>query len=132
MDTWGNKPSVSNPFRPQKDFVEYNKPGKIMVIQASANKAREYAAAWSGLMVARAKELGAQGVIVDGHVREVVEMRRLNFPVRSPKRKRNCRKLKNGMSRTKAVSPPPPSSPRPAGAIHVDYAYAASGFVTRG
>jgi regulator of RNase E activity RraA len=40
-----------------------------------------YSACWGGLMSTRAKYLGAQGVIIDGNFRDIVEHWDLEFPV---------------------------------------------------
>ena len=40
-----------------------------------------YSACWGGLMSTRAKYLGAQGVVVDGCVRDINEHREMDFPV---------------------------------------------------
>jgi regulator of RNase E activity RraA len=41
-----------------------------------------YSACWGGLMSTRAQYLGAQGVVVDGNVRDLNEHRKMGFPVR--------------------------------------------------
>lgn len=55
-----------------------------MVIRPPDSKARIVSAAWSGLLSFRAKQLGAEGVVVDGNVREVDVIRKLDFPVSFP------------------------------------------------
>lgn len=64
--------------RPPKHFADCNEPGKIMYIQQPKGL---YAACWGGLMSTRAKHLGAQGVVVDGRIRDLAEHREKNFHV---------------------------------------------------
>ncbi|KAJ3094141.1 hypothetical protein HDU97_008455 [Phlyctochytrium planicorne] len=52
--------------------------GHVMVIAAPPTHPN---AVWGGLMTARAKMLGSVGVIVDGRVRDVNELREAGFPV---------------------------------------------------
>eukprot|EP00002_Diphylleia_rotans_P031303 TRINITY_DN6502_c0_g1_i1.p1 TRINITY_DN6502_c0_g1~~TRINITY_DN6502_c0_g1_i1.p1 ORF type:complete len:219 (+),score=40.36 TRINITY_DN6502_c0_g1_i1:71-727(+) len=52
--------------------------GSFVVVAAPQSATN---ACWGGLMTARAKALGAQGVIVDGYIRDVKEQRELAFPV---------------------------------------------------
>jgi len=47
-----------------------------------------YSACWGGLMSTRAKYLGAQGVVIDGHFRDINEHRGMGFPVSSHIRSR--------------------------------------------
>ena len=55
---------------PDQHFVDYNQDGSIMYIQQPKGLP---SACWGGLMSTRAKYLGAQGVIVDGRIRDVSE-----------------------------------------------------------
>lgn len=64
--------------KPSQHFVDFNEAGKIMYIQQPKGL---YSACWGGLMSTRAHYLGAQGVIVDGRVRDVGEHQELKFPV---------------------------------------------------
>ncbi|KAK9236140.1 ribonuclease E inhibitor RraA/Dimethylmenaquinone methyltransferase [Lipomyces kononenkoae] len=61
-----------------KHFCDYNEPGKIMFISQPPGM---YSACWGGLMTTRAKYLGAEGVIVDGRFRDILEQREMGFPV---------------------------------------------------
>ncbi|KAH6683520.1 ribonuclease E inhibitor RraA/Dimethylmenaquinone methyltransferase [Plectosphaerella plurivora] len=63
---------------PPKHFADCNHPGKIMYIQQP--KGLE-SACWGGLMSTRAKFLGANGVVVDGRIRDISEHREKEFPV---------------------------------------------------
>lgn len=63
---------------PDQHFVDYNQPGSIMYIQQPKGLP---SACWGGLMSTRAKYLGAQGVIVDGRIRDVPEHKEMGFPV---------------------------------------------------
>lgn len=64
--------------RPPRHFADYNRPGAIMYVQQPGGM---YSACWGGLMSTRAKYLGAEGVVVDGRVRDVGEHREMGFPV---------------------------------------------------
>ncbi|KAK9315491.1 ribonuclease E inhibitor RraA/Dimethylmenaquinone methyltransferase [Lipomyces starkeyi] len=61
-----------------KHFCDYNEAGKIMFISQPPGM---YSACWGGLMTTRARFLGAQGVIVDGRFRDLLEQREMGFPV---------------------------------------------------
>ncbi|KAL2113916.1 hypothetical protein VUR80DRAFT_1769 [Thermomyces stellatus] len=63
---------------PEQHFVDYNQSGSIMYIQQPKDLP---SACWGGLMSTRAKYLGAQGVVVDGRVRDVSEHNEMGFPV---------------------------------------------------
>jgi regulator of RNase E activity RraA len=45
-------------------------------------------AVWGGLMSARAKAKGVQGVVIDGRVRDLNEHRTMQFPVSLKKKKK--------------------------------------------
>lgn len=64
--------------RPSKHFADCNEPGKVMYIQQPKGL---YSACWGGLMSTRAKYLGAEGVVVDGRIRDIREHREKDFPV---------------------------------------------------
>ncbi|GKT41553.1 4-hydroxy-4-methyl-2-oxoglutarate aldolase [Colletotrichum spaethianum] len=61
-----------------KNFVDYNQEGGIMYVQQPK---RLSSACWGGLMSTRAKYLGAQGVVIDGRIREISEHNEMGFPV---------------------------------------------------
>ncbi|KAK9465668.1 ribonuclease E inhibitor RraA/Dimethylmenaquinone methyltransferase [Lipomyces arxii] len=61
-----------------KHFCDYNEAGKIMFISQPCGM---YSACWGGLMTTRAKYLGAEGVVVDGRFRDILEQREMGFPV---------------------------------------------------
>ncbi|EXJ71981.1 uncharacterized protein A1O5_04483 [Cladophialophora psammophila CBS 110553] len=63
---------------PPRHFADCNEPGKIMYIQQPKGL---YSACWGGLMSTRAKHMGAEGVIIDGRMRDVREHREMGFPV---------------------------------------------------
>lgn len=65
---------------PEKHFVDYNEAGSIMYIQQPKGLP---SACWGGLMSTRAQYLKAEGVIIDGRMRDIREHDELNFPVRS-------------------------------------------------
>ncbi|ROT42201.1 RraA-like protein [Sodiomyces alkalinus F11] len=64
--------------KPARHFADYNEVGKVMYVQQP--KAL-YSACWGGLMSTRAAFLGAQGVVVDGRVRDLKEHREKDIPV---------------------------------------------------
>ena len=64
--------------KPGKHFADCNENGKIMFVQQPKGL---YSACWGGLMSTRAKRLGAQGVVIDGRMRDVGEHREMGFPV---------------------------------------------------
>lgn len=61
-----------------KHFVDHNKEGAVMYIQQPKGLP---SACWGGLMSTRAKFLGAQGVVIDGRMRDVNEHPDIGFPV---------------------------------------------------
>ncbi|KAH8660267.1 ribonuclease E inhibitor RraA/Dimethylmenaquinone methyltransferase [Xylariales sp. PMI_506] len=61
-----------------KHFVDHNEEGSVMYIQQPKGL---YSACWGGLMTTRAKYLKAEGVIVDGRIRDVNEHIEFGFPV---------------------------------------------------
>ncbi|ROW10418.1 hypothetical protein VMCG_01805 [Cytospora schulzeri] len=64
-----------------KPFVEYNEPGKIMIIETPDGKAAKISACWGSLETARAKILQAEGVIVSGNVRQVSDCNEMGLPI---------------------------------------------------
>ena len=74
---------------PSQHFVDCNQSGKIMYIQQPKGL---YSACWGGLMSTRAKYLGAQGVVIDGRIRDVGEHIEMQFPVGGP----NCMHMTHG------------------------------------
>lgn len=74
---------------PSQHFVDSNQGDKIMYIQQPKGL---YSACWGGLMSTRAKYLGAQGVVIDGRIRDVGEHIEMQFPVRGP----NCMHMTHG------------------------------------
>ncbi|KAJ0364223.1 hypothetical protein COL26b_012609 [Colletotrichum chrysophilum] len=61
-----------------KHFVDHNEEGGVMYIQQPKGLP---SACWGGLMSTRAKFLGAQGVVIDGRMRDVGEHNEMGFPV---------------------------------------------------
>ena len=59
-------------------FVDYNQAGGVMYIQQPKGL---QSACWGGLMSTRAKFLQAEGVIVDGRIRDIQEHNGIKFPV---------------------------------------------------
>ncbi|ROW13722.1 hypothetical protein VPNG_04601 [Cytospora leucostoma] len=66
-----------------KPFVEYNEPGKIMIIETPQSKSAQLSACWGPIESARAKVRGAEGVIVSGNVRQVDQFQDAGLPVLS-------------------------------------------------
>jgi regulator of RNase E activity RraA len=64
--------------RLEKHFVDHNQNDGIMYIQQPKGLP---SACWGGLMSTRAKFLGAQGVVIDGRMRDVNEHNEMGFPV---------------------------------------------------
>lgn len=64
---------------PEQHFVDYNKEHAVMYIHQPP-EARS--ACWGGLMSTRAKYLGAQGVVINGRMRDAAEHIEMGFPVR--------------------------------------------------
>ncbi|KAJ4004022.1 hypothetical protein NW752_010896 [Fusarium irregulare] len=62
----------------EKHFVDHNVEASIMYIQQPKGLP---SACWGGLMSTRAQYLGAQGVVIDGRMRDINEHRQLKFPV---------------------------------------------------
>ncbi|KAF9876832.1 DlpA domain-containing protein [Colletotrichum karsti] len=62
----------------EKHFVDHNEEGGVMYIQQPKGLP---SACWGGLMSTRAKYLGAQGVVIDGRMRDVGEHNEMGFPV---------------------------------------------------
>jgi len=63
---------------PPTHFADSNAPGKIMFISQPPSLP---SACFGGLMAARAKVLGAAGVVVNGRFRDIGEIRGLGLPV---------------------------------------------------
>ncbi|KAF5026466.1 hypothetical protein F66182_1453 [Fusarium sp. NRRL 66182] len=61
-----------------KHFVDHNVDGGVMYIQQPKGLP---SACWGGLMSTRAQYLGAQGVVIDGRMRDINEHRQFKFPV---------------------------------------------------
>ncbi|RSL83213.1 hypothetical protein CEP52_013869 [Fusarium oligoseptatum] len=61
-----------------KHFVDHNEDGGIMYIQQPKGLP---SACWGGLMSTRAKFLGAEGVVIDGRMRDINEHKEMKFPV---------------------------------------------------
>ncbi|KAF6789698.1 ribonuclease e inhibitor rraa dimethylmenaquinone methyltransferase [Colletotrichum sojae] len=59
-------------------FVDHNEAGGVMYIQQPKGL---ISACWGGLMSTRAKYLGAEGVVIDGRMRDVGEHNEMGFPV---------------------------------------------------
>ncbi|KAF4499240.1 ribonuclease e inhibitor rraa dimethylmenaquinone methyltransferase [Fusarium agapanthi] len=59
-------------------FVDHNVKGGVMYIH---NPRSALSACWGGLMSTRAKYLGAEGVVINGRVRDINEHKEFNFPV---------------------------------------------------
>jgi regulator of RNase E activity RraA len=62
----------------EQHFVDHNEAGGVMYVHQPAGLA---SACWGGLMSTRAQLLGAQAVVVNGRVRDVIEHREMGFPV---------------------------------------------------
>lgn len=58
--------------------LQMAKPGNVLVVDA---KGYEYNAIAGDFMIGVAKTLGLAGVVVDGTVRDIVEIKKLDFPV---------------------------------------------------
>jgi regulator of RNase E activity RraA len=65
-----------------KDFVDLNIEGRVIFVQQSKGLP---SACWGGLMSARAQYLGAQGVVVDGRMRDIKEHKQFKFPASQEK-----------------------------------------------
>lgn len=65
--------------RPPHHFVDATRPGCVMYVQQPKDL---YSACWGGLMTTRAKYVGAEGVVVDGRIRDLAEHHEADFPVR--------------------------------------------------
>ncbi|KAG1333341.1 hypothetical protein G6F62_006838 [Rhizopus arrhizus] len=63
---------------PTDHFVDAAEPGSIVFISAPSDVKN---AVWGGLMTARARAKGVQGVVIDGRVRDLNEHREMKFPV---------------------------------------------------
>lgn len=64
--------------KPKQFFVDCAQPGDVVFISQPRGY---FTACWGGLMSTRAKHLGAQGVVIDGNFRDILEHRELEFPV---------------------------------------------------
>ncbi|KAF5637919.1 ribonuclease e inhibitor rraa dimethylmenaquinone methyltransferase [Fusarium sp. NRRL 52700] len=72
LEQWTDKPTLDT------HFVDHNVKGGVMYIQQPPSAP---SACWGGLMTTRAKYLGAEGVVVNGRVRDINEHKEFNFPV---------------------------------------------------
>ncbi|OBZ91649.1 4-hydroxy-4-methyl-2-oxoglutarate aldolase [Choanephora cucurbitarum] len=63
---------------PSEHFADAAHEGSVVVISAPPDVKN---AVWGGLMSARAKSKGVQGVVIDGRVRDLNEHREMKFPV---------------------------------------------------
>ncbi|KAF5550747.1 ribonuclease e inhibitor rraa dimethylmenaquinone methyltransferase [Fusarium mexicanum] len=59
-------------------FVDHNVKGGVMYIQQPPSVP---SACWGGLMSTRAKYLGAEGVVINGKMRDINEHKEIGFPV---------------------------------------------------
>jgi 3-hexulose-6-phosphate synthase/6-phospho-3-hexuloisomerase len=59
------------------EAIDLGGPGKVIVIYNGSN----YIAPWGGLATLSCKMLGVEGVVIDGAVRDVDEIRAMNYPV---------------------------------------------------
>ncbi|KAF5629803.1 ribonuclease e inhibitor rraa dimethylmenaquinone methyltransferase [Fusarium tjaetaba] len=59
-------------------FVDHNVKGGVMYINQPVDA---ISACWGGLMSTRAKYLGAEGVVINGRMRDINEHKEFNFPV---------------------------------------------------
>ncbi|KAF2763544.1 RraA-like protein [Pseudovirgaria hyperparasitica] len=64
--------------RPEKHFADANEAGKVMFISQPPSM---YSACFGGLMAARAKKLGAAGVVVNGRFRDIEEIQDMGLPL---------------------------------------------------
>ncbi|KAF9430199.1 hypothetical protein BGZ94_007904 [Podila epigama] len=64
--------------KPEQHFVDAIPEGSVVCISQPANMVN---AVWGGLMTARAQVRGAQGVVIDGRIRDLNEQREAGFPV---------------------------------------------------
>lgn len=69
---------TSAPETGSRHFADCNEAGKVMYVRQPRGF---YSACWGGLMSTRAAFLGAQGVVVDGRVRDLSEHREKDIPV---------------------------------------------------
>ena len=60
------------------NLIRSVQPGDIVVVDAGA---ADNVAVWGGMMAEEAVRLGVGGAVVDGAIRDVADMRRLNFPM---------------------------------------------------
>lgn len=65
-------------FPPGTYWVDHAEPGTVVVVEQPTG---QYCAAVGGIMAARMKVLGVQGVVVDGRIRDLGEIRELELPV---------------------------------------------------
>ncbi|KAI9487896.1 MAG: RraA-like protein [Benjaminiella poitrasii] len=63
---------------PKEHFADLAYKGSVIVISAPIGVKN---AVWGGLLSARAKAIGCEGVVVDGRIRDLNEHRRMSFPV---------------------------------------------------
>jgi 4-hydroxy-4-methyl-2-oxoglutarate aldolase len=60
------------------NLISTARPGEILIVDAGG---AEDVAVWGGMMAEEAVHLGIGGAVVDGAIRDVADMRRLNFPM---------------------------------------------------
>ena len=73
-----DSPSPSANVPQGKHYIDLTKPGSVVLINQPPN---QRCAVLGGIMASRMKVLGALGVVVDGRIRDLRELRSLNFPV---------------------------------------------------
>lgn len=66
----------------EKHFVDHNVEGGVMFIQQPKGLP---SACWGGLMSTRAQYLGAEGVVIDGRMRDINEHKQFKFPASQDK-----------------------------------------------
>lgn len=59
------------------EAIDLGGPGKVIVVYNGSN----YVAPWGGLATLSCKMLGIEGVVIDGAVRDVDEIRAMNYPI---------------------------------------------------
>ncbi|CAI2189853.1 4736_t:CDS:2 [Funneliformis geosporum] len=63
--------------RPKQHFADAAPPGSVVFVSVPPNTVN---AAWGGLMTARVKAKGANGIVVDGRIRDLAEIREEGIP----------------------------------------------------
>lgn len=93
-----------------KHFVDHNEDGGVMYIQQPKDLP---SACWGGLMSTRAKFLGANGVVIDGRMRDINEHKEMKFPVCVPLETRSCRLIASRCLHAAILYWAPTLSPEP-------------------